>query len=106
MSKIYLIGPIYTSSVIVTLRPLIDFVRQLANLVVRRREEVIQMRSPDCRAASEKDFAMHVTIMEVDQKEEEILAFEVSDEALESAAGTGTAIYTLGACTGLSVCPG
>jgi hypothetical protein len=38
--------------------------------------------------------------------EEDILAFEVSDEALEAAAGSEQASYTLGACTGLSVCPG
>jgi hypothetical protein len=40
--------------------------------------------------------------------EEEILAFEVSDEALEIAAGTAKekADFTLGACTGLSVCDG
>jgi hypothetical protein len=38
----------------------------------------------------------------------EILAFEVSDEALEIAAGTAKekANFTLGACTGLSECPG
>ena len=42
----------------------------------------------------------------LDLNEEEILGFEVSDEVLESAAGTETiANYTLGACTGLSVCP-
>ena len=40
------------------------------------------------------------------EKEEEVLSFEFSDEVLESAAGTETAVnYTLGACTGLSVCP-
>jgi hypothetical protein len=40
--------------------------------------------------------------------EEEIFAFEVSDEALEMAAGTAKekANFTLGACSGLSVCPG
>jgi hypothetical protein len=40
--------------------------------------------------------------------EEEVLAFEVSDEALEIAAGTAKekADFTLGACTGLSVCDG
>jgi hypothetical protein len=39
--------------------------------------------------------------------EEEILAFEVSDEALEIAAGMKEkADFTLGACTGLSVCDG
>jgi hypothetical protein len=39
--------------------------------------------------------------------EEEVLNYEVSDEALETA-GTEEAHagYTLGACTGLSVCPG
>lgn len=44
----------------------------------------------------------------VEQIEEEILAFEVSDEALEIAAGSAKeqANYTLGACSGLSVCPG
>lgn len=43
----------------------------------------------------------------IDQTEEEILAFDVSDEALESAAAIGEkANFTLGACTGLSVCPG
>jgi hypothetical protein len=39
-------------------------------------------------------------------KEEEVLAFEVSDEALEAAAGNEQVNYTLGACSGLSVCPG
>lgn len=40
--------------------------------------------------------------------EEEILSYEVSDEALEATADTEAALagYTLGACTGLSVCPG
>ena len=40
--------------------------------------------------------------------EEEVLVFEVSDEALEVAAGTVSdkANFTLGACTGLSECPG
>jgi hypothetical protein len=40
--------------------------------------------------------------------EEEIFSFEVSDEALEVAAGTAMekANFTLGACSGLSVCPG
>jgi hypothetical protein len=43
----------------------------------------------------------------LDRTEEEILSFEVSDEALETAAGTEKAgIYTLGFCTGLSACPG
>ena len=44
----------------------------------------------------------------VKQFEEEILAYEVSDEVLEIAAGTTKEKpnFTLGACTGLSECPG
>lgn len=43
----------------------------------------------------------------IEQIEEEILAYDVSDEALEVAAGKEKAgSFTLGACTGLSVCPG
>jgi len=40
--------------------------------------------------------------------DEDILAFDVSDEALELATGKvdDKASFTLGACTGLSVCPG
>lgn len=38
--------------------------------------------------------------------EDEVLAFEVSDEALENAAGNEIQAFTLGACSGLSVCPG
>ena len=43
----------------------------------------------------------------IEQTEQEVLVFEVSDEALEAAAGTAdeTANFTLGACSGLSVCP-
>ncbi|MGH6725909.1 MAG: hypothetical protein ACREB8_05110 [Pseudolabrys sp.] len=40
--------------------------------------------------------------------EKEILTYEVSDEALETAAGSGkekAGHYTLGFCTGLSACP-
>jgi hypothetical protein len=43
-----------------------------------------------------------------DLTEEDILSFDVSDEALETAAGTGkekAGNYTLGFCTGLSACP-
>jgi hypothetical protein len=42
------------------------------------------------------------------QIEEEILTYDVSDEALETAAGTGhekALNFTLYACTGLSSCP-
>lgn len=40
--------------------------------------------------------------------DEDILVFDVSDEALELATGKvdDKANFTLGACTGLSVCPG
>ena len=49
----------------------------------------------------------NITIM-LEKTEGEILTFEVSDEALEIAAGTAKekANFTLGACTGLSECPG
>ncbi len=39
--------------------------------------------------------------------EEDLLTFEISDEALETTGEIEMAgSYTLGACTGLSVCPG
>ena len=57
-------------------------------------------------AGERKDNAMKTTMGF--ELEEEILAFEVSDEALEIAAGASKekANFTLGACSGLSVCPG
>ena len=40
--------------------------------------------------------------MGLNQQEEDILGFEFSDDALESAAGSETAVnYTLGGCTAL-----
>jgi hypothetical protein len=47
-------------------------------------------------------------MLEIVKTDEEILAFDVSDEALEIATGkvSDNANFTLGACTGLSVCPG
>ena len=45
----------------------------------------------------------------LDQTEEEILTYEVSDDSLETAGGTGkekAGNYTLAMCSGLSVCPG
>ena len=44
----------------------------------------------------------------LEKTDEEILAFEVSDETLEIATGSAKekANFTLGACSGLSVCPG
>ena len=43
-----------------------------------------------------------------DQNEENLLTYEVPDETLEIAAGTAKekTNFTLGACTGLSECPG
>jgi hypothetical protein len=44
----------------------------------------------------------------LETSEETVLVFEVSDEALERAAGAAPekANFTLGACSGLSVCDG
>ena len=44
----------------------------------------------------------------LDRDEEDLLIDTISDEALEIAAGTAKekANFTLGACSGLSVCPG
>ena len=45
----------------------------------------------------------------VDQTEQTLLAHEISDEALEVAAGTGNEMakaYTLFFCTALDMCPG
>jgi hypothetical protein len=53
----------------------------------------------------EKDQAM--TKIQLEQHEDSILNHQISDEALESAGDNVTAAnYTLGACSGLSVCPG
>jgi hypothetical protein len=44
-----------------------------------------------------------------DRIEEEVLSYDVSDASLETAAGKGkekAGNYTLGFCTGMSVCPG
>ena len=43
-----------------------------------------------------------------DHAEDQILACDVSDEALETAAGSGkdnSGVYTLGSCTGYFSCP-
>ncbi len=49
---------------------------------------------------------MNLTSVQMDQKEEETLSFDVSDEVLERAATTEMATpFTLGSCTGVSVCP-
>jgi hypothetical protein len=48
----------------------------------------------------------NITIGLEHTEEEIILAFEASDDALEIAAGSEKVNFTLGACTGLSECPG
>jgi hypothetical protein len=51
---------------------------------------------------------MNDTTKSFEQAAEAILTFEVSDDALETAADAGkdqAANFTLGACTALSVCP-
>jgi hypothetical protein len=51
---------------------------------------------------------MNDTTVGLDQTEAEILVSEVSDEALETAASTGTdkvVNFTLAFCSGLSTCP-
>jgi hypothetical protein len=52
--------------------------------------------------------AMNEMTIGRDQTEEDLIVYEISDEALETAAGIGmqNAGYTLGFCTGLSACPG
>jgi hypothetical protein len=52
---------------------------------------------------------MNDTTIELEQTEEEMLTYEVSDEALESATGAGNERarnYTLYFCTALDLCPG
>lgn len=44
----------------------------------------------------------------LDQTEEDVLTYKVSDKALETAAGTGnwkTEAHTMAFCAGLSTCP-
>ncbi len=54
----------------------------------------------------ERNDPMNPTTAQIDQKEEEILSFELSDEVLESAAATEMAApYTIALCTWLLVCP-
>jgi hypothetical protein len=46
-------------------------------------------------------------VIGLDQIDEKILTYEVSDERLEAAAGSDTAAnYTLFFCTALDMCPG
>ena len=73
-----------------------------------------QHSSPQVLEAARRQFgvsdrnSMTSITMGLDKTEQEILAFEVADEALKIAAGTAKekVNFTLGACTGLSECPG
>jgi hypothetical protein len=51
---------------------------------------------------------MNDKIIGLDRNEEDLFISGISDEVLEIAAGTSKekANFTLGACSGLSVCPG
>ena len=51
---------------------------------------------------------MNDKIIGLDRNEEDLFISGISDEALEIAAGMSKekANFTLGACSGLSVCPG
>src|SRR4029079_406692 len=62
--------------------------------------------SPGTTATKRNNAVTSIT-MGLDNTEQEILAFEVADVALEIAAGTakGKANFTIGACTGLYECP-
>jgi len=68
----------------------------------------IEMISIDPKTTIEGISAMKNIVKSFEQTEEEVLTFEVSDVALEIAAGTAKekANFTLGACSGLSECPG
>jgi hypothetical protein len=56
--------------------------------------------------ANERIMTMSDATLVLDQAEEAILSFQVSDEALETAAGSVKEnAFTLGSCTGYSVCP-
>ena len=50
-----------------------------------------------------KVMTMNLPTVQIDQKEEEILSFELSDEVLESAAAEMAITFVI--CTGLLVCP-
>jgi hypothetical protein len=58
--------------------------------------------------ANKRTIAMKNISTTLEITEEEILSFDVSDEALEIAGGSSheKANFTLGGCSGLSVCPG
>ena len=50
----------------------------------------------------------NIAMTHIEQTEEEILSFQVSDEAIEAAAGSArevVAALTVAFCTGLDTCP-
>jgi hypothetical protein len=47
-----------------------------------------------------------MTIFKLDQADEEMLAQQISDEALELAGSKTAANYTIYFCTALDLCPG
>jgi hypothetical protein len=72
--------------------------------MVRGIVEVLLGYGNPASAGQGKDQSMSDSIVEF-ETEEVICAWEATDEALETAASQENAYYTLGACTGLSVCP-
>lgn len=61
----------------------------------------------DLSGASQRSNVLIDTIIMRDQTDEDILDYEVSDESLENVGTSGNvAAYTLGFCTGLTVCQG
>ena len=78
----------------------------LIYLNIFRFEAPIKAKLPEKELPIEGVNAMNNTTIDLGQAEEAILTCEVSDEALETAAGQDKAgNYTLVNCSGLSVCP-
>ena len=71
-----------------------------------RMGSVTGISPPNCRRhwANKRMSIMNDATIGLDQIEE-LPGYEVSDEALEAAAGSEKAGYTLAYCSGLSVCP-
>jgi len=78
----------------------------LIYLNIFRFEASLKAKLPEKELPIEGVNAMNNTTTDLGQAEEAILTCEVSDEALETAAGQDKAgNYTLAYCSGLSVCP-
>jgi hypothetical protein len=69
------------------------------------RRHCVNMFAASALLANERIDTMNESTIGLDQTEEEILIYEVSDESLEIAASTGQAAYTMFSCTGLGACP-